>query len=1724
MGVPMEVPGEPGGPPTVADGRRLHAAGAVAEAEAVYRAVLAETPDDPHALHLLGVVLHQRGRPADAVKFIRRAVTLSPDLSAAWQNLVLPLVDLGRFDEAAEAAATATRLAPTAIGGWINRVHALTAADRVGEAASAAECAVAIDPANAAAWAQLGHVRLRSGDPVAAELILRRALLIDADDRDALYNLGVVLHELGREPDAAMVYRRLLALDPDHAAARLNLGVSLRTLGDPRAALALWAGGTPAPGPELPYNVGCAHLILGDWAAGWAGYERRFEMPGHPRPPRLAGVPLWDGRSIPDGTLVVHFEQGLGDTLQFARLVPRLKGRAGRIVLAVQTALKPFLAMSPLFAGPDAPALVADHEPLPPADAYVPLLSLPHRLALTPETLRPSPPVFVADPERVARWRARLDALDAARGLSDKPFRVGLVWQGNPTAPAEKGRSMPLAALAPLARVAGVAVYALQKGVGREQMAGLPPDVTLVDLGPDFDAGPGAFLDTAAVANVLDLVITTDTSMAHVVGGLGRPVWTLLKHVPDWRWGLEGQISPFYPSMRQFRQPAVGDVAGLVTHLEHQLAALVDALPNAPDRTDPDASADPVPDLDVAIAAHAAGRHGEAIGLYKARLARHPDEGRTANLLAVAEFEAGGRSREAAAAALPLAWRSVALAPTDANGFANLGVILKNAGDAAEAERALETALAFDPAHGAALQTLVTLLGQRGAGVDAVDLTRAAARARPNDPAVRKAEALALKAAGRLAEAAEAFRVARALNPADVRLTVLYGNVLDESGDKDGAVRAWEEALVAEPDNVDALTNLGVAERRRGRGALAVWFYRRALELQPANADTLTNLGTALFELDRIVDARAAFKAAMVARPSHADAAMALGMTHLIEGDFEAGFKAYEARRRSARLALDDGLRLFEGREVAGRQLLVIGEQGFGDSIQFVRYAAALKAAGAARVTIACRPRLAALMASATGVDAVAVEGDTVPPSDGAVPIMSLPHLLGTRLDTIPAAIPYLTPDPVRVARFAERLAAGDGFRIGIAWQGNPDPTVDAGRSLPLKALAPLAAVKGVRLIALQQGDGAEQIAALGGAFAVETLGPDVDAGPDAFVDTAAVMMNLDLVVSTDTAVLHLAGALGRPAFAILKDRAEWRWLKERADSPWYPSLRLFRQGPTEVGTAAPWAGVVERLAGEVAALVGGDRSRLVPKTIDDRIPLPKAPPRPAGDARFSAAVTEHLAGRLDVAAAGYADVLLDHPEAVEAVHMLGAIALQRKTFPRALIHFEAARRRGLGTPEFRTNYAIALRRLGREGDAEALFRAIIAEAPGAGEALINLGALLVDSERPAEALPLLEQAVALRPGAAIAHRTLGNALRALARPAEALAPFDRAVDLAPADPELRIDRAHARLAAGDYPGGFADYEFRWSGSEMERRDLAAPLWDGGRFDERTLLVHGEQGLGDHIQFARFLPMVAARGGRLVVEVRRPLMRLLASLDFGGLPVTIVEQGAGPPPPHDMQAPLMSLPLLLGSTIDRLPAAVPYLRAEPERLVAWRHRLGLQGRPFVGLVWQGNPKARADKGRSPGLAAMTPLLAHLAERHPGVRVLALQKEHGLADLAALPEALRPMLPGPGFDAGPDAFLDSAALLSLADVVVSSDTALAHLAGALGRPTVLMLKHAPDWRWTAGRDDSPWYPTVRLVRQTVAGDWEGVTHKAAAALDAHFAARAGHGAPDAGPAARTEAAG
>lgn len=421
------------------------------------------------------------------------------------------------------------------------------------------------------------------------------------------------------------------------------------------------------------------------------------------------------------------------------------------------------------------------------------------------------------------------------------------------------------------------------------------------------------------------------------------------------------------------------------------------------------------------------------------------------------------------------------------------------------------------------------------------------------------------------------------------------------------------------------------------------------------------------------------------------------------------------------------------------------------------------------------------------------------------------------------------------------------------------------------------------------------------------------------------------------------------------------------------------------------------------------------------------------------------------------------------------------------------------GDADGRVEFGNALRTAGRDAGAAEAYRAALAADPAAAEAHANLGILLRDAGDGDAAVARHRRALALRPDDRRFLLNFGIALRDLGRPADALVPLDRAQRLAPDDAEIAFNRSHALLIMGDFERGLPAYEARLV--RYGAPSFPCPAWDGGPLDGRSILLHTEQGLGDTLQFVRYAPLVAARGGRVVLEAERPLLRLLATLP--GVE-RLVAKGEEAPPPTDTHLALPSLPHAFRTTLATIPAAVPYLRADPELAAAWARRLGPRDADGlrVGLVWAGNPAFVADRFRSPRLAALGPLLAV-----PGVRFVALQKGDGRRDLegAVLP---------PGFtDLGPALgdLADTAAVMANLDLVVSSCTAPAHLAGALGMPVWVLQPFAPDWRWLLERGDSPWYPTLRLYRQPSWGAWEPAVARLAADL-----ARLAAGAPRSQP--------
>jgi Tfp pilus assembly protein PilF len=558
-----------------------------------------------------------------------------------------------------------------------------------------------------------------------------------------------------------------------------------------------------------------------------------------------------------------------------------------------------------------------------------------------------------------------------------------------------------------------------------------------------------------------------------------------------------------------------------------------------------------------------------------------------------------------------------------------------------------------------------------------------------------------------------------------------------------------------------------------------------------------------------------------------------------------------------------------------------------------------------------------------------------------------------------------------------------------------------------------------------------------------------------------------------------------------------WRWLDGRSDSPWYPTARLFTQA-----RLGDWAGVVDvvaRTLGPVALqrLLDQANTQMQQARWAEALRSIDAILRVMPDsvrAHINRGATLEALGQSEAALASLDRALALDPKDAMAHRNRGAALHRMRRWTDALAAFDASLRADPGSADSLLHRAATQYALGDGAAALDDLRAADALRPDHVATLSNLGMVLETMDQPDAALACCERALALDPADLDARLNLGVVLQRLRRLEEALACFDAVA-------ARRLDDTHAdynasllHLARGEYAAGWARHEARWRTPHLRRaaRGFTQPQWHGAAIAPgRTILLHAEQGLGDTLQFCRYVPLVAA-GADVVLEVPRSLVRLL-----GGLPGVraVVAQGDALPA-FDLQCPLLSLPLAFGTTLETIPATVPYLTAAPNSVQAWKRRLKpLEGR-LVGLVWAGRSRADSaglraiDRRRSMRLADFAPLAAV-----PGVTLVSLQTGPEADQVAAAPAGLVVH----DWTRALEDFADTAGLVAALDLVITVDTAVAHLAGALGKPVWVLNRFDACWRWLEGREDSPWYPSARLFRQRVAGDWGTVMAEVAVAL-------------------------
>ena len=571
--------------------------------------------------------------------------------------------------------------------------------------------------------------------------------------------------------------------------------------------------------------------------------------------------------------------------------------------------------------------------------------------------------------------------------------------------------------------------------------------------------------------------------------------------------------------------------------------------------------------------AYQVGRHDVALDLIQRAIAQNANTSNYHNTLSLV-YKARGQLPEA----IRSCQRAISLEPGFAKAHDNLGTMLRDAGRSLEAVAEHQKAIDLQQHYPQAYNNLGNALGDLDRRPEAIAAYRKAIEQQPELPQPWANLGSSLRLTGQFEEAIAAQRHAIALKSDFAVAYSGLGAALQDSGQMDAAVEAFAQAARLDPRDPMVHSNLGNSLRMQGRLEESIAACRRSIEVDARYANGWSNLSAALYLQGEYEQSLAACQRAIDLAADHVEGHWNKALNLLLRGDLAEGFEQYEWRWRwksySATTPPLPGPR-WDGSDPRGRTILLWAEQGLGDSIQFVRYAPLLAARGA-RVLLRCDPQLTGLLQSVQGVERVLAHEDALPQYDFQVPLMSLPKALGTTLASIPADVPYLSAEPERVQHWRDRLAQdGDTLKVGLAWAGRPTHHNDRQRSIPLSLLAPLAEVKGVRFYSLQKGDAATQaINPPPGMNMVDCADDLID-----FSDTAALVQNLDLVIAVDTAIVHLAGALARPVWVLLPSVPDWRWLLGREDSPWYPTMRLFRQS-----ARGDWPAVVRKVAENLVA------------------------------------------------------------------------------------------------------------------------------------------------------------------------------------------------------------------------------------------------------------------------------------------------------------------------------------------------------------------------------------------------------------------------------------------------------------------------------------------------------------------------------------------------------------
>lgn len=1520
------------------------------------RTSLTINENDSETLYNLGAVLHNQGNSAEALENYEKAVEINPNYIEALYNIALIYIDKKEYENAKNNLEKAFNILPDNFDvlfnlGFVNeQLNDLESAEKLYNSAKT------LKPNSHELNFNLANIYKAQKKWEKAEVLYKEAY--DSELKAKVYNnLGFVQHKQGKFEEAAQNYSTALVLDNDYHDAKLNLGASLLELGEIEDAVRKYdeiLKNDPS-NSAAHFNKAVALLLLGNFEEGWKEYEWRF-YEGNVQKPQFS-KPVWNGEKLEGKTILVHDEQGIGDSIQFVRYLKLLKDNGAFIIFKCRPVL------SELYKQLDFvdELLELSEKCESDYDFEISLMSLPYAFNTNIENIPDIGKYLNSDKNRRDIIKDKL--------ANDEKLKVGLVWKGNPKNEFDFKRSMDLKVLDGILNNENILFYSLQK----ENLTGELENTGVIDISELVST----LEDTAAVVSEMDLIITVDTAMAHLAGALGKETWLLLSNIPDWRWMLKKDSSPWYPSVKLFRQTEHGNWNNVISDLKIELNRRFI-------------------ERDDSLAKEFINKKIEAF-----------------------QFHVKGELEKAERLYLEL----LNVFNDDAELCFWLASLYKSQNDLSNAVKYFEYALLIKPDYTEASELLASLY--------------------ENTEDYIKAAAL--------------YEKQLAGNEGEFNLLFKLGELYGRLNNLDKSQKYLSEAYKLDQNNFDLLNIYGIVLQKNNKLIESREILKMAAEISPLTPGVYLNLGNSYLLEQKFEDALRNYNEAVKLNPDYKDAHIAKGITLLINENYEQGWKEYIwGLKKPEGITKNNTVSIWKPVSGNGETVIVYSEQGAGDVIQFSRYLALIKELDY-RIIFECSESLAGLFKNSTYIDEIIVSGKTDYASlnyDFYVPLLGLPGIFNTNSKNIPAC-----DDLIKVDGIGDKLEFDKNkINIGFIWAGNPKNGNDHIRSTKLEYFESLFLNENLEFYSLQKEAGREIDVICGKYKNVHNLSDKLDS----FLTTAKIINQLDLVITVETGVAHLAGTLGKKTWTILPYMPDWRWLLERNDSPWYPSMKLFRQ--QEPGD---WNSIFKKLENEITSLIYNKADdQLYRENIEDHVEEQKKYARLLLDENkveaakqvfqnvlqykkspgvyFDLGYCNHLQNNLPAALECYNKTLELDPSDFNALNNIGIIL-------KDLMCLEDAANSLLLSLKIKHDNPVALNNLGIIFDLRGDFKT---------------------------AIELFGNAVKINPNYAEAYMNAANSYDTMGLSNEALLFINKAIEINPDNVDAHFNKSLILLKNKNFSEGLKEYEWRLHKKEYRSNNYGKPVLNSKELKGKKVLVFDEQGYGDTLNFGRYINELNKLGADVDLECHSALKNLMNNCtgvnnvyERGSLDLSEIH--------HDYQVPLLSLPNFFGTEYSSIPSQVPYLDVNDKAYQYWRGWFSEIDKPKIGIVWEGK-KPLNNLHRASSLkhfSVLTELrdiqfvslqIGDAARENTG-----MMKDYNIIDLS-----------GEIKD-----FEDTAAVIKNLDLVISVDTSVAHLAGALGKKVWTLLSYKADWRWFKDTEVSPWYPTMKLFRQRKFNDWQ-----------------------------------